>query len=49
MRVCLGFFSIKAAVVINPDTRQVISVNPTSTKKFEKITNKLNNFDNRAE
>jgi len=33
----------KAEVVINPETQQIISVNPTSTKKFEKLNNEISN------
>ncbi|VHO02691.1 hypothetical protein [Candidatus Rhabdochlamydia sp. T3358] len=40
------FIGKKAEVVINPDTQQIISVNPTSTKKFEKLNNELLNVEN---
>lgn len=35
------FIGKKTEVVINPETKQIISVNPTSTKKYEKITQGL--------
>ena len=31
-----------AEVVINPETKRILSVNPTSTKKSEKLLNSLN-------
>lgn len=43
------FIGAKAEVVINPETQQVVSVNPTSTKKFEKLNNELSNVKDRAE
>jgi len=43
------FIGKKAEVVINPETQQVVSVNPTSTKKFEKLNNELSNVRDRAE
>ena len=43
------FIGQKAEVVINPETQQVVSVNPTSTKKFEKLNNELSNVKDRAE
>ncbi|MBS0628727.1 MAG: hypothetical protein JSS30_00710 [Verrucomicrobia bacterium] len=42
------FIGQKAEVVINPETQQVVSVNPTSTKKFEKLNNEINNVKNRV-
>lgn len=35
------FIGKKAEVVINPDTQQIVSVNPTSTKKLEKLEKDL--------
>ncbi|HSX38252.1 MAG TPA: tetratricopeptide repeat protein [Chlamydiales bacterium] len=43
------FIGQKAEVVINPETNQVVSVNPTSTKKFEKLVNEIENVKNKAE
>jgi tetratricopeptide (TPR) repeat protein len=43
------FIGAKAEVVINPETQQVVSVNPTSTKKFKKLNNELSNVKDRAE
>ena len=43
------FIGQKAEVVINPETQQVVSVNPTSTKKFEKLNNEISNAKDRAE
>lgn len=37
-----------AEVVINPDTKQVVSVNPTSTKKAEKLTKGAPNETNKT-
>ena len=39
----------KAEVVINPETQQIVSVNPTSTKKLEKLNNDLNYVKDRTE
>ena len=36
------FIGREAEVVINPSTNQIVSVNPTSTKKIEKLTNPKN-------
>ena len=38
----------KAEVVINPETQQIVSVNPTSTKKLEKLINDLTDAKDRA-
>lgn len=43
------FVGQKAEVVINPETQQVVSVNPTSTKKFEKLSNELSNVNDKVE
>jgi hypothetical protein len=43
------FIGQKAEVVINPETNQVVSVNPTSTKKYEKLINEIENVKNKAE
>ncbi len=43
------FIGAKAEVVINPETQQVVSVNPTSTKKIEKLNNELGNVRDRIE
>ena len=43
------FIGQKAEVVINPETNQVVSVNPTSTKKFGKLVNEIENVKNKAE
>jgi tetratricopeptide (TPR) repeat protein len=43
------FIGTKAEVVINPETQQVVSVNPTSTKKSKKLSNELRNVKNRIE
>jgi tetratricopeptide (TPR) repeat protein len=43
------FIGQKAEVVINPETKQVVSVNPTSTKKYEKLTNETGHVQNKIE
>ena len=40
------FIGQKAEVVINPETQQIVSVNPTATKKIKKITKDFNNVQN---
>ncbi|MEX0961246.1 MAG: hypothetical protein WDZ28_00095 [Simkaniaceae bacterium] len=35
----------KAEVVLNPETGGIVSVNPTSTKKAEKLINELPNVN----
>ncbi|MCI0382229.1 MAG: hypothetical protein L0207_04160 [Chlamydiae bacterium] len=37
------FIGKKAEVVLNPETQQIVSVNPTSTKKAEKLIDELSN------
>jgi len=39
------FIGKKAEVVLNPETRGIVSVNPTSTKKAEKLINELSNVN----
>ena len=40
------FIGEKAEVVLNPETQQIVFVNPTSTKKAEKLINELSNAEN---
>jgi len=40
------FIGQKAEVVINPETNQIVSVNPTSTKKADKLIKGLSNDQN---
>ncbi|MBS0622249.1 MAG: DUF4258 domain-containing protein [Verrucomicrobia bacterium] len=40
------FIGKKAEVVINPETQQVISVNPTATKKFKKLNDAVASVEN---
>jgi len=39
------FIGKKAEVAINPDTQQIVSVNPTSTKKIERLQKELCNVE----
>lgn len=43
------FIGRKAEVVINPETNKIVSVNPTSTKKYEKLINEIENGKNKSE
>ena len=40
------FIGKKTEVVINPETHQIVSVNPTSSKKLEKLEKELTNVNN---
>ena len=40
------FIGKRTEVVINPDNQQIVSVNPTSTKKAEKLTREMFNGGN---